>query len=131
MASTGKTYDMSQSHKLGREAEALASRHLVSRGYRLLEQNWYFGKREVDIICTDEIYLVIVEVKAFNERTFPFIDEVVTRRQQRFLVETAEAYLRFHPWMDLKIRFDVILVTFCQGKGRLEHFEDAFYPEAE
>lgn len=122
---------MAHSHEVGRTAEELAERHLVSLGYRILERNWYSGKREADIICSRDTFLVLAEVKAFHHHRITFIDEVVSRRQQRFLVDTAEAYLRLHPRLDLHIRFDVIIVNFREKGFSIEHIEDAFYPEAE
>ncbi|MDP4686956.1 MAG: YraN family protein, partial [Salibacteraceae bacterium] len=42
---------MASHNDLGKEGEQMAAAHLVKSGYKILEQNWHFGKEEIDIIA--------------------------------------------------------------------------------
>ena len=54
---------MAQHLDTGAGGEQLACRYLEGRGFRILERNWRSGPNELDIICTDGKFLVVVEVK--------------------------------------------------------------------
>ena len=59
---------MTDIEKIGERGEAIAVRYLQQIGYRILARNFRYQKGEIDIIATDEMFLIIVEVKS---RSFP------------------------------------------------------------
>ena len=121
---------MSQHIEIGRQAEQLAQKFLISKGYRILAANWRLGKKEIDIICTIENCLVIVEVKARLLSIHPVAGEIVNLKKQRNLIFAAEGYIkRYNIFMPT--RFDIISVVFSGYNFDIEHIENAFFPEVE
>ena len=110
---------------LGRQGETIAASYLSSKGYEILHTNWYFEKKELDIIARDQDVLVFVEVKTRINEVFEKPDDLISNRKIRFIVEAADAYIKQFN-LDLKARFDVIIVILGAGKPVIEHFERAF-----
>ena len=48
---------------IGQSGESLASTHLTSTGFRILETNWRHGHDEIDNVAQNEALIVFVEVK--------------------------------------------------------------------
>lgn len=118
---------MADHNELGKLGEELAIKHLRSLGYKILEQNWHYGREEIDIIAKDGDTLVIVEVKTRASAYFGEPEFAVTRSKQRILVRTAEAYInKFDLHCDT--RFDIISVVVGPTERKIHHIEDAFYP---
>ena len=45
---------MAEHNDLGKWGEAEASRYLESKGYAILDRDWRFGKRDLDIVALSE-----------------------------------------------------------------------------
>ena len=112
----------------GRESEKIATEYLVSKGYRILETNFRFRHREIDIIAMLHNLLVIVEVKSWGYESDENPGDLVDIRKQQSIIRAAEAYINLHN-IDAEVRFDVIFVYRSEG-NRIEHIEDAFQPMA-
>lgn len=121
---------MTNQWEKGRKAELLAADYLREKGYRIWKSNWRSGKKEVDLVAVYRNELVIVEVKSMegNQVNLPW--EVVGRTKQRNIVLAADAFIRYHRWQG-PTRFDVIAVIYDQHGVKVEHAEDAFYPQVE
>ncbi len=118
---------MSSTNLIGKLGESLASTHLVGRGFKILEQNWRFSKKEIDIIAEIEDFIVFVEVKT-REEPFPGrLEEYINRKKQRQIISAANEYIRLKD-IDKEGRFDVIAIVLNRGNHELEHIEEAFYP---
>ena len=53
-----------KSHReIGNDGEDLACAYLESKGWRILERNYFFEHSEVDIVAYDDTAIVFVEVK--------------------------------------------------------------------
>jgi len=118
---------MVSTREIGEMAEGLAKDYLVKKGYKILDQNWYYGHLELDIVAKDQGELVIVEVKSRNGLRYEHPSEAVTNSKIKRIVEAADAYI-IEKNLDVETRFDVITVIFFEDKFELEHFPDAFYP---
>ncbi|MCR9154302.1 MAG: YraN family protein [Croceimicrobium sp.] len=114
-----------KNHNLGQDGENVAARYLLSQGYALLEQNWRFQKKEIDLIASDGEELVIVEVKTRQTNRFGEAWQFVNRSKQSYLIYAANAYAQSIKWPGM-VRFDIIGI--CHQPYRLEHIKDAFYP---
>ena len=58
-------------------------------------------------------------------------EEAVTRLKRREIEFVAQEYLVRHRLDDVDVRFDVLAITVEKREGvRVEHFEDAWRPEA-
>jgi putative endonuclease len=118
---------MAEIHKTGKQGENIAVRYLRSKGYRILEQNWRYGKNEIDIIAEEGEYLVIVEVKTRHTNEFGEPETFVNRQKQRLLIRAANVYISYKN-VQKETRFDIIGILLKNNKAKLKHIVDAFYP---
>ncbi|MFT4736193.1 MAG: putative endonuclease [Cyclobacteriaceae bacterium] len=109
----------------GRIGEELSVTFLKEHGYEILEQNFRFGKGELDIIVLyDNRLLVFVEVKARNNTSYGLPETFVTEKQQQLIIQTADNYLHAINWTK-DIRFDIISINL--ETQEIKHLKDAFY----
>lgn len=112
---------------LGKSGESIACKYLQDKGHVVLEQNFRFSHKEIDIISLDKDILVFTEIKARRNYAFGYPEEAVTPKKQGFLKIAAEQYC-FNKPQYTKIRFDVIsLIIQSEIVKEVIHFEDAFY----
>ena len=112
---------------LGQQGEALAKRFLEENAYEILDENWCFGKAEIDLIAYRDKRIVFVEVKTRSNTGFGQPEDFVNESKQILLQKAAEEYLYL---MNFKgeIRFDIISILFQKnGDYKLKHIEDAFW----
>ena len=113
---------------LGNRGEQIASDYLTAKGYKILEQNWYFRKKEIDIIAEKNDFLVIIEVKSRSVGFQENPRDAVNMKKQRFLIQAANAYIDKYD-INLEVRFDILTVVFFNDQEyEIEHIDDAFYP---
>ncbi|HXS37971.1 MAG TPA: YraN family protein [Flavipsychrobacter sp.] len=118
---------MSKHNETGIKGEEIAGNFLLKNGYAILQRNWCFGKKEVDIIAKKGDILIFIEVKTRSNFDFGFPEEAVTAKKQSFLKIAAEAYIEANPEHNT-IRFDIISVLLDRGNIKeILHFEDAFF----
>ena len=111
---------------LGEKGEAIAAAYLMKEGYKILECNWHYGHKEVDIIARQGDEIVIVEVKTREGDYFEEPWEAVSNQKIRNIVEVADAWL-IQKKIDLETRFDVISIIFSdEANYELKHFPGAF-----
>jgi putative endonuclease len=118
---------LAEHNDLGKEGEERAREHLRSLGYEILECNWQFRNKEVDIIAREGSTLVIVEVKTRRSNYFGEPEVFVTDVKKKSLVHAADAYIH-QKGLDLEVRFDIISIILGGGKCSVNHIPDAFYP---
>jgi putative endonuclease len=117
---------MADSHNLGIKGEELALEHLKKAGYKILYQNWVWGKNEVDIIAENREFIVFVEVKTRKDDFQMHPAQAVTHSKQRSIVFAASGYLKRFG-IDKESRFDVITVIQTKDGFEIDHITDAFY----
>ncbi len=103
--------------------------YLAGRGWIIVERNYRFGRREVDLIVRRGNLIAFVEVKTRAGDGFGAPEEAVTRLKRREIETVAREYLARHRPGDVDVRFDVIAVSVGRG-ARIEHLEDAWRPDA-
>lgn len=112
----------------GAVGEVLAARYLRDKGYTIEAANYRCRFGEIDIIASDETYIVFVEVKTRAENSLYHPREAVTRMKQHRIIKTAKLFLQQHP-SKRQPRFDVIEVTTKVGRPmepvHVEHLENA------
>lgn len=111
----------------GGHGEQIAAEHLLSKGYNILEKNWRISHWEVDLIASNEKYLVIVEVKTRKNTVMGDPEEFVTIQKQRNLIRAANVYIQ-RSGITKEVRFDIISVVLKEGLKSVKHIEDAFKP---
>lgn len=112
----------------GKKGEALAKSYLEIKGYEILDENWCFGKAEVDIIAFKDKTIVFIEVKARSGNFFGEPEDFVNEKKQILFSKAAEEYVYI---MNHKgeIRFDIVAILFNNNfeKYTLKHIKDAFW----
>ncbi|MEM1249122.1 MAG: YraN family protein [Acidobacteriota bacterium] len=109
----------------GRWAEAHASRHLQSKGYRVVEKNFRCKRGEIDLIVERDGVLCFVEVKARRSQDFGGALLAVDVHKQRRVAAAAEIFLALKPH-DGPCRFDVVTLMKEAGRWRVSHLENAY-----
>ncbi|MFN8255565.1 MAG: YraN family protein [Bacteroidales bacterium] len=110
---------------LGEKGEEIAVDYLQKKQYRIADRNWRYKKMEIDIVTFKDDLLVIVEVKTRSTDFIENLNELITRKKQKFLIEAANAYVEKKE-IDLCVRFDVIFVVIRNNETKIEHVEEAF-----
>ncbi|MCZ4695472.1 YraN family protein [Ancylomarina euxinus] len=116
---------MAEHNDLGKLGEDLATKHMMSKGYKILDRNWIYQKKELDIVATDGEFLVIVEVKSRSTDYFEHPSDAITLPKIKFLCRATQAYVDLKD-VEMEVRFDVISVIKRNEKYDIEHIEDAF-----
>lgn len=115
--------------EVGTKGEDIAVNYLRKKDYRIIERNWRFRHKEIDIVAGHGDCLVVVEVKTRTGRTYGDPVAGVTLKKQAFLIQAAEFYL-YNNNLDMDVRFDIIIVRFERDRSDIEHIKDAFHPFA-
>lgn len=115
-----------QRRPFGQQGEKLASDHLQSRGYAIIETNWRCQHGEIDIIAHNDSAYVFVEVRSRHAETTEASFESITPRKRAKLTALAHAYLAAHNLENANWRVDVIAIALPRvGHPIIEHVEDA------
>jgi putative endonuclease len=116
-----------KSRELGEKGEQIAADYLSRKGYHIIERNWIFDHKELDIIAWEGDELVFVEVKTRTGYQYEHPLEAISTGKIRNLVIAADRYIRMRD-LDVESRFDVITVVFYGDKFELQHYPGAFIP---
>lgn len=119
---------MSKSHrKIGDEGEDIAAAYLESKGWHIIDRNYFFEKAEVDIVATDGTFIIFVEVKLRSGTFFGRPEEFVTPEKEKNIKKAAEAWVYERKMETAMVRFDIVaIVQEKSNEPEISHFEDAF-----
>lgn len=118
---------MADHNELGSYGEQLAVDFLVKKGFEILETNWVFKHKEIDIIAKKNPFIVFVEVKTRRSNYFGEPFTFVDRKKQNFIITAANEYI-IQNNINEEARFDIISVLYNERGKDIKHIEDAFYP---
>jgi putative endonuclease len=112
----------------GRAAETLAARYLAARGLKLLARNVRCRAGELDLVCGDGRFLVVVEVRQRSRRDFGGALGSITAHKRRKITRATRFLLYALPrWRAYPVRFDVIAIEgLPDGEHTIEWIRDAF-----
>lgn len=116
---------MAEHNDLGKKGESMAAEYLLKKGWSIKEQNWRFGKDEIDLIIEKADTLSFVEVKTRYNDYFGEPHEFVSKSKQRRIIRAAEHYIDKYD-VDHEVQFDIVSIILNQKKQTIEHIEDAF-----
>lgn len=111
---------------LGQYGEGLAARHLVAKGYEIVDRNWRCEAGEMDLVARTDDCLAFVEVRTRRGRAMGTPEESITTAKKARLITLSEAYVQEVDWQG-DWRIDVIAIE-LDPRGqvqRLEHYENA------
>lgn len=126
---------MDSKKKIGDKAEKTAIEFLKNKGYDILDANWYYKHKEIDIVAQTKLpnykypLLVFIEVKSrsykYSKEVMPY--HAVNRQKQRYIIEAANAYIERKNLM-CEVRYDIVSIINFPDEQKIQHIEDAFYP---
>jgi putative endonuclease len=114
--------------QFGMFGEDAACAALEQRGYVIVERRYRTRAGELDIIARHGEYLVFVEVKARQDRSYGDPEEAVTLQKQQKMVWMATDYLSRRGLGEVPCRFDVVAVNTESEPPVVSVIEDAFRP---
>lgn len=110
--------------RLGRRGEDLAAATLTAAGLEVIARNWRCRAGEIDLVARAPGLLVICEVKTRSSHGHGTPAAAVTPRKQARLRTLAAAYLAATGHPPVRVRFDVVTVTWPRGHApTVEHLQ--------
>ena len=94
----------------GKIGEQLARKWAEENGYTILEQNWRYGKWEIDMIACKGNKLHFFEVKTRRSTHFGYPEELVNKNKLYHFIGAGAAYIRKqrgYRW----VRYDILAIT--------------------
>ena len=116
----------------GKRAEDIALEYLTGLGQKLLDRNWRYGHKELDLVMGSVSQvgkrLHIVEVRSLKEPNLYRPYESIDTNKQRMVISAARSYI-YQNNIDWETQFDIVSVIFKPDSVCLEYFPDAFAPK--
>lgn len=116
---------MAQHNELGKRGEDLAESYLIENNYHIIQRNAIYERNEIDIIASNQEFIVFVEVKTRSTAYWGNPEEAVSATKIKRMVAAADCYLNEND-VNKPVRFDVIAVVINKNNIDIEHLEDAF-----
>ncbi|MEY2835514.1 MAG: hypothetical protein RLZZ557_1176 [Bacteroidota bacterium] len=101
---------MARHNDTGKLGEALACVWATENGYTIREQNWRYGKWEIDMIASKGNKLHFFEVKTRRSNRFGYPEALVDKNKLRHFIGAGTAYIRRNNGFRW-IRFDILSIT--------------------
>lgn len=119
---------MAEHNDLGRYGEELARVYLEDKGYKILNQNWVYGRAEIDLIALYDGKIIFVEVKTRSSVDYGEPEDFVSWKKEKQLEFASLEYIERQQHQG-EVRFDIIAIVFENKKQyKINHIEDAFWP---
>lgn len=112
-----------EKRRIGDRGERRTAMYLMLRGYRILERNYTFGHKEVDIIARRGKTIAFVEVKTRSDGGMVAPRYSVTAAKKHNIISAAKGYCMYHDASGLNIRFDIAEVS---TDGRVNYIKNAY-----
>jgi len=112
----------------GIAAEASAARFLLQQGLELVAQRYRCRVGELDLVCRDGRYLVVIEVRYRGAGSLARAADTLDARKRGRIVQATRHFLLQHPrWQEHPLRFDVIAIDRePSGRHALHWLRNAF-----
>ena len=124
---------MAAHNEFGAWGEQVAEEYLRHKGYSILERDWHYGHKDLDIVAyeDDTQTLVIVEVKARHTEAVSTALQAVSYQKEKNMIRAAFAFARSTGHFFPNIRFDVITIVGSKTDYKLEHYPGIIKPGAQ
>jgi putative endonuclease len=113
-------------HDMGLAGERIAARWLQAHGWRILQERFRSGHRDIDLIIEKNGIVAFVEVKARTSLAFGTPMEAVHWRKQRELRRSAQVWIDRFGRPEMVYRFDIVGVVLEGQRVLIRHIENAF-----
>lgn len=113
---------------VGNYCEDLAKDYLKRNHYFILDCNFKNRLGEIDIICTQNNLLIIVEVKGRYNYNYGLPKESISFSKQKSIIKVTTSYISYKKLFNLNVRFDVIEIYLNLNTNifEIKHIKDAF-----
>ncbi|MBT6068795.1 YraN family protein [Candidatus Peregrinibacteria bacterium] len=114
-----------KTREFGNMGEGLVEKHLILKGWKILEKNFTIRGGEIDLIAVDQGCLVFIEVKTRTSKVFGEGVEQFGFKKRKRVKKTAMHFLEKTKIRYGSMRFDFIsLEKMREGKWKLKHFKN-------
>jgi putative endonuclease len=112
----------------GLRSERAVERYLKRLGYRILARNYTCPQGELDLVAADGNCVVFVEVRSTGTDDSSRPAASVDTAKQSRLTQLALHFLQQHRLLNQAARFDVLTVTWPEGRAEptITHYKNAF-----
>lgn len=118
---------MAKHIELGKKGELLAVNFLLDKDYQILERNWKYKRKEIDLIARKKNMIIVIEVKTRSSDAYGNPEEAVHRTKQKYLIEAADQYMQQLSF-EAEVRYDIISIIHSSEKTNISHIKEAFIP---
>lgn len=116
-----------ESYLQGLQGEEIAEQYLIQNGYEIIEKNYRSQQGEIDLIATQNNFLVFVEVKNYSFCSYGVPLAAVNINKRRHIIHAARTYIYRKGIKDQNCRFDVITIYRREdGSRAIELYQNAF-----
>ena len=117
---------MARHNDTGKLGEQLAHQWAIDNDFIIREQNWRFGKWEIDLIASKNDRLHFFEVKTRRSNNFGYPEELVDRNKLWHFISAGTAYIRYNRGFKW-IQFNILSITLDQSdKATFFLIEDVY-----
>lgn len=118
---------MVNTRRTGELGERIAAAFLAIKGYQIIELNYRFARREIDLVARDGDAIVAVEVKLRRGAACGVAAEAIDRRKL-VRIEQALAGMMRGMGIELAARVDVVAIDLGRDGRRMvvEHFPGVY-----
>lgn len=113
-------------YESGMSGQKEAEQFLQKKGYKIVQRNYRIKTGEIDIIASQNNYIIFIEVKFRRNLSHGYPREAVTYSKQQRIIKTALHYIGTSNLTSVDFRFDVIEVLGTTGNVHINHIENAF-----
>lgn len=110
---------MARHNDTGKLGEHLSFQWANDNGYYVRDQNWRFGKWEIDLIATKNDRLHFFEVKTRRSNNYGYPEDLVDRNKLRHFISAGAAYIRYNRGFKW-VQYDILAIT-------LNEFDEATF----
>lgn len=113
---------------IGGRGEDLAAAYLESKGWTILDRNYFFQRSEVDIVAYDGALIVFVEVKYRSDTRRGHPEESISKKKIAHIYKAAEAWIYERKMDGSPVRLDVVSIVQEAGEAPdIRHYENAMH----
>lgn len=121
MLNTAKVKE--ENYHKGKYGENIAKDFLIKKGFNFIEANFENKIGEIDLIMTDNDWLVFIEVKYKSDDKFGVPEEMISKNKIWQVKKVAESYIvekRHEMYKFKKYRIDAV----CILGDKISHYEN-------
>ena len=114
--------------ELGRAAEDIAARFLISQGLEVVLRNFRRRLGEIDLVARDKGVLVVAEVRTRSSNRYGgAAASIDARKQRRIILATLLMLRRYKQYARMRVRFDALVVSdVLSEKPQVQWIRQAF-----